>query len=959
MASGQDPSNAYVSSSAPLAMTPLDPPDPKHSDELKLALNGTLSMVPSGCVEWALKSVRGELPSEKRCPLVLEARCGLQEPRDDSVYHHVMGNVETAAQQVMPSIESPTPSSSSSNEWSAPPSPTPASFGSSMPRSYRPCGMLPDQSPTTPPTGNPSAGSPESPSGSSFGSPSTGLLRPGQSSALPTPSPPAEASAQPYQASRDVPSNYPSPLRSPSRDETPSDDDAGQEVKTAAILKLEEAARRPTGPACSVTAKYTLAPVAWPGWKADPAKTVNYKNNERVATWDTDMRDAPPLTVALPPIDIGIREAACYLPAHLSNLPELNLRARAHNFGPRLIAQMALYHRDRIAEPSVKRVHDKIRKQHRPNFTYYHGPEKDFRKNKVKQALADPKLFAAKGLSPYHVGHMLARPADHKKLALYPLAAMAQGVVIPPQGQDRGILTQVIEWCVQNDQFATVQDLPRIVTEQGFQLPQEALDPQINWDDMALIRAEAEVGHLCPGDSKNKQSSTQTKTESSAQNSTGGKTGGKKRKASAQSTSRAKKQIGAQQEVPQQQVYNPNLQPQQQLMYPPPHTQYLHPQNVHPLQQQVYRPALQQGQFQPQHIENDENLPPQQHLQYQQQIRQTQHVQSHYQQPPQEMLRQAYQPQQQNIPQHGSYQHYVSPQVYHQHTTRQPQQLQRQPQQAAQHEEQQCQRQQYRQTMQQQAQTGMYQQQPQAQAKQSVQRQQPQHSTQQQQNMHQPRPQSRQQAVQQQAQTGVNQQQPQGPAHQAVQHQQQPVPAQRGTYQYQQNMHQSQQLQQQKTAQTHQLPQKPVVQHQQQPPQATRSQFRSATYHQQQHQTQPGMYIHPRSIAANPAYQSQRAQQAVYHPQNVHEQRQQATPQDQSAQRAGYQRQDQRAYNPQTLQYEQQSRQGDPQRVSTPQDIQRQQDQRVYQAQRDQHSHGGASQHDHLFPPGERRAERR
>lgn len=68
------------------------------------------------------------------------------------------------------------------------------------------------------------------------------------------------------------------------------------------------------------------------------------------------------------------------------------------------------------------------------------------------------------------------------------LDALASGVVNHPTGEDRGILTQVIEWAVANGQAAnyTTDDVQMIADQQGFVAPAESRN--FHWDVKALVR---------------------------------------------------------------------------------------------------------------------------------------------------------------------------------------------------------------------------------------------------------------------------------------------------------------------------------------------------------------------------------------------------------------------------------------------------------------------------------------
>ncbi|KAF2861079.1 hypothetical protein K470DRAFT_263916 [Piedraia hortae CBS 480.64] len=260
----------------------------------------------------------------------------------------------------------------------------------------------------------------------------------------------------------------------------------------------------PTGPACAITS----CPVAPEfNYHPNPDFILNIHNNSRITTWNTDLRDATPIKAALPAMELGLREIACYLPTHMEMIPELNLRFRAHGIGDKFMARIALYHRGRLTHESVERVYNKMRRQHRKNYETYHGPDSGFMVPAIKNALMRPENYHG-GLTRYHVGHILARHKDYNNLGTYPLAAMARGVTIAPSGEDRGILTQVIEYATLHEPMATVKDIGRIVKEQKFTMPLESQDRTVDWDDLAAQRAKNDLetfdelqraGCLAPG----------------------------------------------------------------------------------------------------------------------------------------------------------------------------------------------------------------------------------------------------------------------------------------------------------------------------------------------------------------------------------------------------------------------------------------------------------------------------
>ncbi|KAF2859797.1 hypothetical protein K470DRAFT_258483 [Piedraia hortae CBS 480.64] len=248
-----------------------------------------------------------------------------------------------------------------------------------------------------------------------------------------------------------------------------------------------EAAANGTPP---IAMRKHITPAKGREYVAMPATWKNERGRERVQTWDTDIFDATPIKAMLPSIKLGIREMICYFPQHLAAVAELNLRARSSGFNNLMIAELVLWHRGRLTKAAVKRVDAKFRKQVSTNNALM---KKEFE----EEGMEDPKVmdhdrYENRGASRYHVGHVKNRAHREKALGLYPLAAMADGVRVHPSKADRGLMTQVIMWAKENDDKATIEDIDRIVEEQGFELPSEALDTAVSWDKEAFYRARNE-----------------------------------------------------------------------------------------------------------------------------------------------------------------------------------------------------------------------------------------------------------------------------------------------------------------------------------------------------------------------------------------------------------------------------------------------------------------------------------
>ena len=84
-------------------------------------------------------------------------------------------------------------------------------------------------------------------------------------------------------------------------------------------------------------------------------------------------------------------------------------------------------------------------------------------------------------------------PRNRQGLMNASLVNIAGGVVNWPAGQDRGIVSQVIEYAHNNgfDQYTTA-DIPRIAQQMGFAAPSEAVGG--NWDQNARARVEQIAG---------------------------------------------------------------------------------------------------------------------------------------------------------------------------------------------------------------------------------------------------------------------------------------------------------------------------------------------------------------------------------------------------------------------------------------------------------------------------------
>ena len=92
-------------------------------------------------------------------------------------------------------------------------------------------------------------------------------------------------------------------------------------------------------------------------------------------------------------------------------------------------------------------------------------------------------------VTSYDASNYQPRPRHASSLAIAPLVEIAQGVVNWPTGQDRGIVTQAIEYAHQNGlaQYNTT-NIPLLAQQMGFAAPNEASSTQ--WDQNARERAK-------------------------------------------------------------------------------------------------------------------------------------------------------------------------------------------------------------------------------------------------------------------------------------------------------------------------------------------------------------------------------------------------------------------------------------------------------------------------------------
>jgi hypothetical protein len=228
----------------------------------------------------------------------------------------------------------------------------------------------------------------------------------------------------------------------------------------------------------------------------NPPKYRNAAGVHRITGHNNDLWDAQSNKTALPNChEIGALEFLTYLPKHLS-WNEVILRLMANGWDTKLMAEYALYARDRLTHEALKRVDESFRKYPGPAGNQLFGldpkDEKTRFSSKRYPEVMVPHLYQQQGPGAltYGVQH-IQRPTTVKEKHLkgsVMLSELSVGVVHDPVGQDKGVLTQVIEDDRRMGGVLMTSQVQQHADAPGFVMPLEAR-ATLDWDARARERA--------------------------------------------------------------------------------------------------------------------------------------------------------------------------------------------------------------------------------------------------------------------------------------------------------------------------------------------------------------------------------------------------------------------------------------------------------------------------------------
>lgn len=210
--------------------------------------------------------------------------------------------------------------------------------------------------------------------------------------------------------------------------------------------------------------------------RSNAASTTPQSKNEALAT-------AIPAKARLPSCDIGIVELLCFFPNH-TKWPEAGIRAYRNEWKHGEVARIQLHARGKLTRDAYEKRIDCLKHQILCHGKHYFG---------------DPTF------KPTTHGHLMTpvvsydasnyAPRNNQGLFDASLMDIAEGVVNWPVGQDRGIVSQAIEYAHNNglDHYTTA-DIPRIAQQMGFVAPAEASGD--DWDRNAKGQVAQIAGHV-------------------------------------------------------------------------------------------------------------------------------------------------------------------------------------------------------------------------------------------------------------------------------------------------------------------------------------------------------------------------------------------------------------------------------------------------------------------------------
>ena len=185
----------------------------------------------------------------------------------------------------------------------------------------------------------------------------------------------------------------------------------------------------------------------------------------------------------LPPCQIGAVELMTFFPHH-SQWPEVGLRVYRNGWDHSDVARIQLHARGTLDKQAYTKRYDALKHQILRNGRIFFNMA-DFKPSAHNHLLTAVTSYDAANYAPRDdIAHLLVDAT---------LVEIAEGVVNWPTGQDRGIVTQAIEYAYNNDlRQHTAADIPQLAQQMGFVAPADATG--IQWDNSAKQRVSQIAG---------------------------------------------------------------------------------------------------------------------------------------------------------------------------------------------------------------------------------------------------------------------------------------------------------------------------------------------------------------------------------------------------------------------------------------------------------------------------------
>ncbi|KAK4541804.1 hypothetical protein LTR36_007336 [Oleoguttula mirabilis] len=238
------------------------------------------------------------------------------------------------------------------------------------------------------------------------------------------------------------------------------------------ILRSQQRLASPwAAPAVAIaTAATPLRPPTPPGKK----RMTN--GHLRTVGYNGELDSAISVTARLPQCEIGAVELLVFFP-HQTQWPKAILRLLGNDWTIEDIAKAQLHGRGARSSEGCHRRRATLRQQKLAG-------------GRIQSGIADwteKKYGGVIAITNYDAAGYTPRPQDAASLYNAKLVHVAGGVVNWPVGQDRGVVTQAIEYAVRNNRTdVTTVDIPRLAQVQGFAMPTEAAGTQ--WDQLGRVR---------------------------------------------------------------------------------------------------------------------------------------------------------------------------------------------------------------------------------------------------------------------------------------------------------------------------------------------------------------------------------------------------------------------------------------------------------------------------------------